>query len=92
MVSAEDPSEELASICNRLLTAEQLGTTGSQLDGISPDLEASVRYAGCCLTQRAGILLRLPQDIIAQAIVTFTKFYTGGEGGSFIVNAAKVRL
>lgn len=91
MAITHNPSLELHALSNRLITLEQLSTTSSQLDGISPDLEASARYAGCCLTQKAGILLCLPQDIIAQAIVTFTRFYTGGEGGSFRVNAAQVR-
>ena len=90
MIPVESPSEELASLSNRLVTVEQLSMTSSRLDGISPDLEASIRHAGCCLTQQAGILLRLPQDIVAQAIVTFTRFYAGGEGGSFRVHAAKV--
>ncbi|MCJ1403505.1 hypothetical protein MMC11_006728 [Xylographa trunciseda] len=64
----------------------------SQLDGLSSDLENSVRCRGALLTQAAGILLRLPQEIIAQAIVTFTRFYVGPEGDSFRVRAAKVTL
>ena len=90
MVLLENPSGKLAPISNLLVTPEQLSSTGSQLDGLTTELEASVRFIGCCLTQKAGILLRLPQDIIAQAIVTFTRFYTGADGGSFRVNAAKV--
>ncbi|KAL8828442.1 MAG: hypothetical protein Q9191_002581 [Dirinaria sp. TL-2023a] len=81
--------EHLSSLSNPLANVEQLSNSSSQLDGLSTDLEASVRLAGAQLTQAAGILLRLPQEVIAQAIVIFTRFYTGPEGGSFLFNAAK---
>ena len=81
---------QLSSLTNPLATIEQLSTSSSQLDGIPADLEASIRYAGAQLTQAAGILLRLPQDLIAQAVVTFTRFYVGPEGGSFRLHSAKV--
>lgn len=83
-------SESLLSLSNPLSTPEQLLKSSSQLDGISTDLESSIRFAGAQLTQAAGILLRLPQEIIAQAIVVFLRFYTGPEGGSFRINAPKV--
>ena len=83
--------EHLLTLSNPLVTVDQLRTSSSQLDGLSAGLEASVRLAGVQLTQAAGILLRLPQEVIAQAIVVFTRFYTGPEGGSFLFNAAKVR-
>ena len=72
----------LSHLSNPLATTEQLVSSGSQLDGIPADLEDSIRFAGARLTQAAGILLRLPQDIIAQAIVIFTRFWIGTEGGS----------
>lgn len=82
----------LSSISNPLATIDQLGSTSSsQLDGVPPSLESSLRLAGAELTQAAGILLRLPQEIIAQAIVIFYRFYLGSEGGSFRINAVKVR-
>lgn len=83
-------SEQLYSLSNPLATLEQLSHSSSQLDGIPADLESSVRFAGARLTQAAGILLRLPQEIVAQAIVIFTRFYVGSEGGSFKITAAKV--
>ncbi|PKY06238.1 hypothetical protein P168DRAFT_302614 [Aspergillus campestris IBT 28561] len=79
----------LKYLSNALATAEQLTTSSSFVDGIAPDLEASVRYAGVQLTQAAGVLLRLSQDTIAQAIVTFTRFWIGPEGGSLRLYAAK---
>ena len=84
------PEIPLSTLSNPLVTLEQLSNSNSQLDGIPADLESHVRYAGAQLTQAAGILLRLPQEIIAQAIVTFTRFYVGPEGGSFRLHAAKV--
>ena len=83
-------SEQLSSLSNPLATIDQLSTSSSQLDGVPPDLESSLRFAGAQLTQAAGILLRLPQEIIAQAIVIFYRFYIGSEGGSFRINAVKV--
>lgn len=82
---------QLAShLSNPLATPDQLASSGSQLDGIPPDLEDSIRFAGARLTQAAGILLRLPQDIIAQAIVIFARFFQGPEGGSLMEYGAKV--
>ncbi|KAI4698205.1 uncharacterized protein J4E84_001341 [Alternaria hordeiaustralica] len=69
-------------LANPLATVAQLETSGSQLDGIPPTLEDSIRFAGARLTQAAGILLRLPQEVIAQAIVIFMRFWLGPEGGS----------
>ncbi|KAI9793658.1 MAG: hypothetical protein M1816_007553 [Peltula sp. TS41687] len=86
-------------LSNALATAAQLSSpSGSQLDGVPSELETSVRYAGARLTQNAGILLRLPQDIIARAIVIFTRFWVGPEGGSMrhhdaeLVSAASLYL
>ncbi|OSS54249.1 hypothetical protein B5807_00394 [Epicoccum nigrum] len=73
---------QLSPLANPLASAAQLEVSGSQLDGIPPDLEDSVRYAGARLTQAAGALLRLPQEVIAQAIVVFMRFWVGTEGGS----------
>lgn len=69
-------------LANQLATITQLEISGSQLDGIPSDLEDSVRYAAARLTQAAGILLRLPQEVIAQAIIVFMRFWMGAEGGS----------
>ena len=83
---------ELDHLSNALATADQLANSSSSIDGIPPDLETSVRYAGALLTQTAGILLRLSQDIIARAIVIFTRFWTGPEGGSLRIYSVKVRV
>jgi hypothetical protein len=79
----------LSRLSNPLVTSEQLLNSSSQLDGVPADLEASVRYAGAQWTQAAGILLDLPQDLAAQAVVLFTRFWTGAEGGSLRQFGAK---
>ena len=71
-----------SNLANQLATVEQLASSGSRLDGVPLDLENSLRFAGAQLTQAAGILLRLPQEVIAQALVVFTRFWVGPEGGS----------
>lgn len=87
---APDP-DQLSSLSNPLATVEQLSTSSSQLDGVPTNLDSSLRFAAAQLTQAAGMLLRLPQEIIAQAIVILYRFYVGSEGGSFRINAVKVR-
>lgn len=82
----------IESLSNLLATVEQLSTSSSSLDGVPLELELSVRFAGLELTQAAGILLRLPQEIVTQAMMIFTRFYLGPEGGSYRINSAKVGL
>jgi cyclin L len=76
---------------NPLATPEQLASSGSQLDGVPADLESSAIFIGARLTQIAGILLRLQQDTIAQAIVIFTRFWIGPDGGSLREYSVKVQ-
>jgi hypothetical protein len=78
-------------LANPLATVAQLETSGSLLDGIPSNLEDSVRFAGARLTQAAGILLRLPQEVIAQAIVVFMRFWLGPDGGSLVEFGAGVQ-
>ena len=84
------PMSKLDHLINPLVTVDQLATSSSSIDQIPGDLETSIRYAGAKLTQAAGVLLRLPQDTIAHAIINFTRFWCGPEGGSFAVLGAKV--
>jgi hypothetical protein len=83
---------QLSPLANPLASAAQLEVSGSQLDGIPPDLEDSVRYAGARWTQAAGALLRLPQEVIAQAIIVFMRFWVGPEGGSLAEFGAGVSI
>src|ERR1700742_3781736 len=80
-----------SSLANPLATADQLTSSGSQLDSVPAELETSAIFLGARLTQFAGILLRLQQDTIAQAIVIFTRFWIGPEGGSLREYSVKVQ-
>ena len=89
-ISMAQRETSLSSLTNPLVTADQLLHTSSQLDGVPSELEVSLRFFGAQLTQAAGILLRLPQELTAQATVIFYRFFVGSEGGSFKLNAVKV--
>ncbi|KAI1911646.1 hypothetical protein LOZ65_006144 [Ophidiomyces ophidiicola] len=86
-MSTQIPAPGILS--NSLATVAQIATSSSSIDGVPADLESSIRYAAVRLTQAAGVLLRLPQDIIAQAIVLYTRFWMGSEGGSLVFYGAK---
>lgn len=77
------PSERLLPLSNSLATVEQLSTCSSVLDGVTPDLQSSIRLAGLQLTQAAGVLLHITQEIISQAMVIFTRFTSGPKEGVF---------
>ena len=80
----------LSHITNPLATPDQLQITASQLDRIPADLEVSIKFESSRLIQAAGILLYLPQELIAEAIIVFSRFWLGPEGGSLAEYAAKV--
>ena len=85
----EMPTRSLDTILNPLVDVEHLQHTISYHDGISAALELSLRYQTALLTQSAGILLKLPQETIAQAIVIQQRFYVGG--GSYKRHSLQVR-
>lgn len=87
-MSISEPSQLL----NPLINSAQLDASASQLDGVPKDLEDSVRFETARLIQAAGILLRLPQEIIAQAIVTLQRYWSGPDGGSLLESDSKVCL
>lgn len=84
------PEIALSHITNPLARPDQLQTTASQLDRIPADLEISIKFEGSRLIQAAGILLYLPQELIAEAVIIFSRFWLGPEGGSLAEYAAKV--
>ncbi|THV80875.1 hypothetical protein D6C86_09906 [Aureobasidium pullulans] len=79
----------LSHITNPLATPYQLQNTASQLDRIPGDLEVSIKFEGSRLIQAAGVLLHLPQELIAEAIIIFARFWLGPEGGSLAEYHAK---
>jgi hypothetical protein len=88
MSSISGPSH----LINPLATPAHLETSASQLDGIPKDLEDSVRYETTRLLEASGILLRLPQEIIAQSIVLLSRFWSGADGASLLDCDAKVSM
>lgn len=57
------------------LTEEQLKNSPSRKDGIDEATETTLRIYGCDLIQESGILLRLPQAVMATGQVLFHRFY-----------------
>lgn len=85
------PITEPSHLANPLVSSLQLETSASQLDGVARDLEYSIHYEMARLIQAAGILLRLPQEIIAQSIIVLQRFWVGPDGGSLLEHDSKVR-
>ncbi|KAL0656425.1 hypothetical protein Bca4012_077009 [Brassica carinata] len=63
------------AIDNFYLPEEQIKNSPSRKDGIDETTEATLRIYGCDLIQEAGILLRLPQAVMATGQVLFHRFY-----------------
>ncbi|XP_047310931.1 cyclin-L1-1 isoform X1 [Impatiens glandulifera] len=57
------------------LTDEQLKDSPSRKDNIDEATETTLRIYGCDLIQEGGILLRLPQAVMATGQVLFHRFY-----------------
>ncbi|KAK5169653.1 uncharacterized protein LTR77_005630 [Saxophila tyrrhenica] len=74
----------LSHLTNSLASPIQLETSNSRLDGVPKDLETSIHYETARLLQAAGILLRLPQELVAQSIVVLYRFWVGPDGGSLV--------
>jgi hypothetical protein len=79
-------------LINPLASTAHLETSASQLDGVSKDLDDSIRYETTRLLEATGILLRLPQEIIAQSIVILSRFWSGADGTSLLDCDAKVSI
>ncbi|KAE8684905.1 Cyclin-L1-1 [Hibiscus syriacus] len=62
-------------IDNFYLTDEQLKNSPSTKDGIDEATEITLRIYGCDLIQESGILLKLPQAVMATGQVLFHRFY-----------------
>ena len=60
---------------NFYVSKEDLADSPSRKDGISVDTERDQRIYGCELIQEAGILLRLPQAVMATGQVLLHRFY-----------------
>lgn len=68
------PVSNLAPLTNPLVSSAQLLALKQNDENSNPGTSDSIRYAQAQLAQSAGILLRLPQEVIAQAIVLLQRF------------------
>lgn len=84
------PFVEPSQLANPRVSSLQLEPSASQLDGVPKDLEDSVRFATARLMQAAGVLLRLPQELVAQAVTVMYRFWTGPDGGSMLEHDPRV--
>ncbi|VFR01252.1 unnamed protein product [Cuscuta campestris] len=57
------------------LTNEQLKNSPSRRDGIDDATETTLQIYGCNFIQESGILLKLPQAVLATGQVLFHCFY-----------------
>jgi hypothetical protein len=64
----------MSHLSNPLATADQLYQNTS-VNCLPIELQDSIRFYTARLTQAAGILLRLPQDITAQANVLLFRYW-----------------
>jgi hypothetical protein len=67
-------SIKMSHLWNPLATAQQLEDSNAN-NSLPGELQDSIRFYTARLTQAAGILLRLPQDIAAQAVVVLMRFW-----------------
>ena len=65
---------KMSHLANALATISQLWLTSAS-SAIPSELQDSIRFYSARLTQQAGILLRLPQDITAQANVLLFRYW-----------------
>lgn len=63
------------AIDNFYLTDEELKNSPSRKDAIDEATETMLRIYGCDLIQESGILLKLPQAVMATGQVLFHRFY-----------------
>ena len=73
------PITDLEHLANPLVTAEQLYSLHDD-DRSRVENGQSLRYAQALLTQAAGVLLRLPQEVIATSLVVLQRFWVDGHG------------
>lgn len=64
----------MAHMSNPLATVAQLYQR-NRLDALPQDIQDVIFFSTQCLTQAAGILLRLPQSVTAQANVVLARYW-----------------
>uniref|UniRef100_A0A6B2G5E4 Cyclin-L1 (Trinotate prediction) n=1 Tax=Myxobolus squamalis TaxID=59785 RepID=A0A6B2G5E4_MYXSQ len=72
---AYDYCDVVISLDNCILSEDILKNTPSSLDDIPEDHENYLRFFGCELIQKSGILLKLPQVAMATGQILFQRFF-----------------
>ncbi|KAI0870795.1 cyclin [Hypoxylon argillaceum] len=65
----------MAHMTNPLATVDQLYRRTSSFSALPSDLQDAIFFATQSLTQAAGLLLRLPQSVTAQASVVLSRYW-----------------
>lgn len=73
------PITSLEHLANPLVTAEQLYSLQDD-DGSRAENGQSLRFTQALLSQAAGVLLRLPQEVIATSLVLLQRFWSECHG------------
>lgn len=66
----------MAHLTNPLVSPEQLASCARINDALPQSAQDLIRFSTGRLTQSAGILLRLPQSVSAQAVVVLYRYWT----------------
>lgn len=65
----------MAHLTNPLVSPEQLASCTRINDALPQSAQDLIRFSTAKLTQAAGILLRLPQSVSAQAVVVLYRYW-----------------
>lgn len=65
----------MAHLTNPLVSPEQLASSTRINDALPRSAQDLIRFSTARLTQAAGILLRLPQSVSAQAVVVLYRYW-----------------
>lgn len=65
----------MAHLTNPLVSPEQLASCRRINDALPQSAQDLIRFSTGRLTQAAGILLRLPQSVSAQAVVVLYRYW-----------------
>lgn len=65
----------MAHMTNPLATVDKLYRRTSSFGALPSDLQDAIFFATQSLTQAAGLLLRLPQSVTAQANVVLARYW-----------------
>ena len=69
------PMSKLEHLANPLVTSKQLSRLRDESSQYWTEDAQTIRFVQAQLTQAAGVLLRLPQEVIATAIVILQRFW-----------------